>query len=422
MNSSLKKKFLDKFHFKKSEIVYSSLFAILILGILLSCSPLKRSKIEFISESFTNVVRETENKEVAIYFSKDASDSSSLLNSQINIFNKYNSSNELLNCYRKYAFGNIDDSKIIGSIKEFRASKTSILMTAWSTYYKDKDTQINKLMAGIGVEGHNAGPIDGRYNFCFITDKDADYLISTSGGKYHTHDDLINTEITFETRSKTSSMMIDSQKFYIRDIIISNVLDSQSIQNRFGNFIVAYYLPVYKLMDTSCTYVFGIDSIRNSSLIEEIINTYNYADYSINFINNGLNQKQCKALSSLLIDIGKCQQIQDYSLVVTIPYMCLCFVYIFVFFSYIEKNKEVRLSLTAICILEFSLIYILFKILSLCNIPFFVQCFTVTGLMLATFLIIMLVLAFAISHLDESSFKNTQRKFGRKYNHESTNK
>lgn len=393
--------FKKYFHFKFIEVPLAVIF-IAIASLTYYCiSTLPNQKFDYISQKISILSKNSETDSVPIYFDENlnANPDSTNVVKNITNFNALNNRNSGIKEYKQLVCANLDDEEV--KINALEDKSPAVIMTAWSTFYYDKDVDDNVFMSNLIVEGLGTTHVSDYY-FCYITKKQADYLIQHNT-EFNTYSDLINEKIelniSFEGKSKTET-------FAIRDIIKSDVGNDARYNELFGSYIVCYYWPFLKTTKFQMFYDLSKDENRNLSILNEAKENYSNDLYNMKFL-RGIDNEQADEIKSEFFSV---QTTKDNSiLVIVLLFVAVLFFVITTFFA-CEYNNKIKLSFALLLFGVFASEYILLKLLVKAKIMFAVRLFSSFGILCNVGFLGLNLLVICIS-----AFVKENTKFSRKY-------
>ena len=394
--------FLKKYmRFKLIEVPFAIVFSALIAFACYSFSTLPNERNSFVAREISLLSKKSKTGSVPVYFNQNSSIEleNSTITRAIQNFNNYNNTTYAIKEYKELVCANLDDREV--KVNALEDNSPAVIMTSWSTYYYDKKIGGNVFMSNLLVEGFGKEKVTDT-SFCYITSKQADYLISQNP-EFNTHEDLINTKIdiklTFAGESKTA-------QFIIRDIILSDVGNDPRYNELFGSYIVCYYLPFLKTTKYQMLYDLAKDEDRNLKLLNEIKESYSPEKYEIEFL-NGVDKKQADAIRKEYFNV---KYAKNNTLLIVISFLAIDFVFAITIFFVCESYNETRLSLALLLAGIFIVEYILLYILVALNVTFAVKLFTSSGILFNIGFLLLILIVIGIS-----AFVKENTKFNRKY-------
>ena len=395
-------------HFNIIEVPLIVIFLILISSVYYCVSTLPNEKNNYIAQEISILSKESEIGSVPIYFdqvSKAKLENSAVVKS-ISNFNAYNNSTSMVKEYKQLVCANLNDKEVV--INDLEDKKPAVIMTSWSTFYYDKNTDSNVFMSNLMVEGLGKGQVSDHY-FCYITSKQADYLISQDSELY-TYNDLINKKIKIQI---TYDNKTDTKDFLIRDIIKSDVGNDSRYNELFGSYIVCYYIPFLDTTRFQMFYDLSKDENRNLSILNDAKSTYSPEDYSLEFLQS-IDEKEANMIKDEFYTI---QTMKDRTVLIILLLFVPGLIFALSVFFFSESTKEIRLSLALMLSGAFTIEYVLLYLLVKAKVLFAIKIFTSSGILFSFGLLMLTLLMIAIS-----AFIKENTKFTRKYVHEKVNK
>ena len=400
--------FKNHLHFKLIEVPLVVVFLTIISSVFYFVSNLPSEKNNYIAQEITILSKNSETGSVPMYLEQNlnADPDNSTTTRIISSFDTYNNRTSQIKEYKKLVCANLDDKEV--KVNSLEDRSPAVIMTSWSTFYYDPIAKDNIFMSNLFVEGYGTSSISSHY-FCYITSKQADYMISKNSD-LHEHEDLINRKIPIQIVHNGKS---ETQDFTIRDIIKSNAGNDARYNELFGSYIVCYYLPFLKTTKYQMLFDLAKDENRNLNILNDIAKNYSIDVHKVKFL-NGVNENQAEAIENELYNI---QTMKDNSsLVIVLLYIPAVFFALTVFFI-CESHHEIYLSLSLLLFGVFSLEYIVLHILALSRVPFAVKLFTSSGILVSVGMLLFTLLVISIS-----AFVKVNIKFNRKYVNEKNNK
>lgn len=355
-----KGKLSGKMKFDKKILFFSFAYILLSICIIILQSFLPMSKIESCSNGIANLASKSNTNSALVYFKpKELFDVDSF-ESIIENFNRINDSDSSTTTYKQFVGTNFDKKTI--SIPKLEDNNPVILMSTRLSQYSLDDPNEKFYYSGIKLLGLSPEKnIDS--NFCYITTKQADYIISQSDGVYHSYADLINETLDFNISTFNGNVMLS---YHIQDIIISDEGNDKRYNEIFGSYIYCYYLSFQKNTGISFAYDLGNDNNQNSEILSECIKKYPSNKYSFSFCHEIDTNVQSKVINNFE-DILNNSNLTVWFLILEFS---LILIFVFTTFSFIEKDKSYSILLLFTIFGLFFIGYNILLLLSLLKVNF----------------------------------------------------
>ena len=397
---SFKKKFL----INKVIVIFTILFSFITIGNFVAISYLPGEKIEYISRKITEAAKRNEANSFSMNFKYKINSENKVIESRIRDFDTKNRITGNQSNYSKFVCSNFPNDNNYISFPCLNNQKPLIIMTAWSTFYYDKELDVNSFMSNFAVKGYGTERVE-NLNFCYITETQAKNLVDNSNGKYLTEKDLVGTEILCNV---VQDGIYSEKEFFIRDIILDEYGSAPILNKSFGSFIVGYYYKFADFCKLSDLYNFGKDDVRNNTIVNEICKKYPLSDFNLRFYQKG--QQNSETNSNIYNCLSDFQASKDNTLFVMVISSVLMLTFLFVQFIYLNKNCKYRFSAMILESSTFAIFYLLIWILNLLNVDLFIRMFTTFGIYINFNFIILIILSIFITKIAPK-----KKKFEEKY-------